>query len=519
MESSVSSYPTRQLSPSTAPLRALFVAVALLVLPAACTDPDALPTGPTIARATMPQTTIVGADVMLLPTLGGTWVEAADINDAGQVVGTSFLPGDSISHAFLWTPGYGMLDLGTLGGKRSSAAAINELGQIVGSSIAASGREHPFLWTPERGMQDLVGFGGSLALFNGAADINDVGQVVGYTAYGDPTVYASRAFLWTEAGGIQDIGSLGGVMTRPRAINNVGQVVGESQTRRTYHGFLWTAAGGMQDLGTLPGPDGIGSVATDINEGGQIVGSATADMPPANPLHAVLWTPGAGMQDLGLLAGALSNSSANGINDLGQVVGGATSGGPTFGPFVWTSANGMELLSPTQGYGALARINNHGQAVGGNRVMTLRFAPPNRDPDGAFATGSGFYTISGQRRSKAHFTFSAKFLPGASVPNGSARLWIPGDRFEFESTTIAMLVVSGNRAQFWGTGTLNGAAVRFRITAVDGGAPASGAPDAFRIELWNAAGTTLLFDTQPGTSQDAVVTTAIEAGNIQIHRD
>ena len=73
-----------------------------------------------------------------------------------------------------------------------------------------------------------------------------------------------------------------------------------------------------------------------------------------------------------------------------------------------------------------------------------------------------------------------------------------------------MLVASGGRAQFWGIGTLNGAAVRFRITATDG--PAEG----FRIELWNASGTTLLFDTQPGTAQDAPVTTTIEGGNIRI---
>ena len=506
-------YSIRQPTPATAARRALFVAIASLVLSAACTDPDVFPTGASVARRTVPQSMIVSADVMLLPTLGGTWVDARDINDAGQVVGTSYLPGDSISHAFLWTPGRGILDLGTLGGRRSSAAAINELGQIVGQSTTATGREHPFRWTPAEGMQDLVGFGGTFALLNGETDINDVGQVVGYTAYGDPKVYWERAFVWTQAGGIQDIGSLGGDFTQPEAINNAGQVVGESQLNKTYHGFVWTAGGGMQDLGTLPGY-GLASHAADINEAGQIVGWANADMTPAGfPMHAILWTPGVGMQDLGVLAGALSSSSANGINDLGQVVGAATSG-----LFVWTSANGMEFLDLEQGKGSLVKINNRGQAVGGNRVITLRFAPPTRALDGAFVTGSGFYVVSGQSKSKAHFTFDAKFRPGASLPNGSVKLWIPGGRFDFESTAIEMLVVSSDRAQFWGTGMSNGVAVRFRVTAVDGDAGAGNASDAIRIQLWNAAGTTLLFDTQPGASQDAPVTTAIEAGNIQIHR-
>ena len=503
-------FPIPHISASKAVPRALGAIAATLALAAACADPNTLPTSPFIARLAVPQATVIDTDVMLLPTLGGTWVDAQDINDAGQVVGTSYLPGDSITHAFLWTPGHGILDLGTLGGKVSSAAAINELGQVVGSSKTATGREHPFLWTPEEGMQDLVGFGGTFAIFNGATDINDVGQVVGYTAYADPKVYWERAFLWTQGGGIQDIGSLGGVFTQPEAINNAGQVVGASQTRRIYHGFLWSAAGGMQDLGTLPGLDGIGSYAVDINEAGQIVGGATADMTPVGlPTHAILWTPDAGMQDLGVLAGALSNSSANGINDLGQVVGGATSG-----LFVWTGESGMDFLHPTEGIGSLVAINNRGQAVGGNRVITLRFELPNRAP-AAFATGSGFYALAGQGKSKAHFTFSVKSRPGESMPNGSVKFWIPGASFDFESAGVEMLVASGNRAQFWGTGTLNGAPARFRVTATDGKqAGREESPDAFRIELWQAG--TLVFDTQLGAAQDATITTKIEGGNIQI---
>jgi probable HAF family extracellular repeat protein len=696
-----------QLRPFGAAARALVGTFALLTLATSCTDQAALPTTPSIARAPLPAATIVGADVVVLPTLGGRYTVAADINDAGQVVGTSYLPEDSVSHAFLWSPERGMLDLGTLGGRNSSANAINELGQVVGSS-QAPGRERPFLWTPERGMQDLVGLGGERGVLNGATDINDVGQVVGYTAYVSGGVSSERAFLWTQSGGIQDIGSLGGVQdigvfsegfTHPAAINNAGQVVGESQVRKTYHGFLWTAAGGMQDLGTLSTLDGLASHATDINESGQIVGSADADLWPLGlPTHAVLWTPGAGMQDLWMAVDARSNSSANGINDLGQVVGGSTSG-----LFVWTAANGVEFLHPTEGYGSLAKINNHGQAVGGNRVITLRFSAPNRapvvtvggpyaaaegaavtlalsatdadgdaltfswdlgdgttgsgptppashvytdngsysvrltasdgkggtdtrtttatianaaptiptggltgpsspvrliagsanvpitlaftdpagpndryaaaiqcgngtsfaavgiespytrtctyaspglytlqatvsdedggtsaaavyryviiyDPEGSFVTGSGFYLVPGQSRSKTHFTFSAKFLPGAPLPNGSLELWIPGGRFDFESTGIDMLVASGNRAQFWGMGTLNGAAARFRVSVVDGDAAGSkGTPDAIRIELWDATGSTVLYDTQPGAERDAPVTTPIEAGSIQIH--
>jgi hypothetical protein len=151
---------------------------------------------------------------------------------------------------------------------------------------------------------------------------------------------------------------------------------------------------------------------------------------------------------------------------------------------------------------------------GGRSVEALYRYVVVYDPEGASATGSGFYTIPGQGKSKAHFTFNVKYPGHATVPNGNAKFWIPGGPADFESSVIDMLIVSGNRVQFWGSGTLNGAAVRFRITAVDGG---DGRADAFRIEFWQAG--TLVFDTQPGAAQDAAITTGIDGGNIQVHRE
>ncbi len=113
------------------------------------------------------------------------------------------------------------------------------------------------------------------------------------------------------------------------------------------------------------------------------------------------------------------------------------------------------------------------------------------DPEGPSVTGGGFYSIPGQGDRKAHFTFSAEFASGQpAAPNGAVKFWIPGRALDFASTALELLVVSGNRAQFWGTGTLNGAAVRFRITAVDGqqgeSKGNSRGADAIRVELWDA---------------------------------
>ena len=128
------------------------------------------------------------------------------------------------------------------------------------------------------------------------------------------------------------------------------------------------------------------------------------------------------------------------------------------------------------------------------------------------------WTSGRGKGAKAHFTFNVKYLPGqTTTPNGTAKFWIPGGQVDFESTAIEVVVIAGNRVQFWGTGTLNGASVSFRITAVDGQlAGNDGNADAFRIEIWQAGA--LAFDTQPGAAQDAPVITTIQGGNVQIHQ-
>src|SRR5438445_5476000 len=79
-----------------------------------------------------------------LGTLGGTQSFAADINGLGQVVGRSSLPGDTATHAFLYSKGV-MTDLGTLGGSYSTALSINAIGDVVGISTTAAGATRGFL--------------------------------------------------------------------------------------------------------------------------------------------------------------------------------------------------------------------------------------------------------------------------------------------------------------------------------------------------------------------------------------
>src|SRR5262245_33449709 len=70
--------------------------------------------------------------VVDLGSLGGSSAQANDINQAGDVAGTS-TNASFHGHGFRWQNGV-MTDLGTLGGTQSQATALNNVGQVVGVS-------------------------------------------------------------------------------------------------------------------------------------------------------------------------------------------------------------------------------------------------------------------------------------------------------------------------------------------------------------------------------------------------
>jgi probable HAF family extracellular repeat protein len=195
--------------------------------------------------------------------------------------------------------------------------------------------------------------------------INRSRQVVGVSgtisATGD---LENHAFLWSN-GVMRDLGNFGPIPAPGRVysiatgINDAGQVVGWANgPDDESHGFLW-ANGTMQDLGTLGGEQ---SGADAINAAGQVVGYSTlAAAPGVEPVtHAFLWKNGV-MRDLGTLGG--NYSRAFGINSLGEVVGESRTAAGSIHAFRW--ANGiMTDLQPQGGRSQAVAINRGGRAVG-----------------------------------------------------------------------------------------------------------------------------------------------------------
>jgi probable HAF family extracellular repeat protein len=180
-----------------------------------------------------------------LPTLNGDPDGAAIlINDSGLAAGTSgqcIASAKEALHAVLWENG-NIIDLGNLGGSANHHPQyINNPGQVVGySSLPGDATVHAFLWQ-KGSMIDLGTLPGDFFSFGEA--INDVGQVGGQSCDAD---FNCRAFVW-QNGVMTDLNTLIPsdsplFLVDVLSINSRGQLVGAAVETSTgeAHPFLAT---------------------------------------------------------------------------------------------------------------------------------------------------------------------------------------------------------------------------------------------------------------------------------------
>jgi probable HAF family extracellular repeat protein len=273
-----------------------------------------------------------------LGTLGGTAAEPGGISNTGYVEGVSTLPGDEVSHVFLWHNGV-MRDLGTLGGPNSSTVwRPSDAGNVGGLSE---------ILKPDPNGEDFCGFGDNLVCL---AFYWHNGRMIAQPTLGGPN---SSGF------GVNDLGELAGT-----AENNVVEPtcadIGEVLQ---YKPVIWKS-GHIYQLPTLPG-DPVGVVFA-INNNGQAVGNSGQCGAGNYPVqeHAVLWQNGKAI-DLGNLGSTINNNPED-INCRGDVVGFANlPGDETFHAYLWRKGVMTDLGTlPGDVHSVGQAINCQGQVVG-----------------------------------------------------------------------------------------------------------------------------------------------------------
>jgi probable HAF family extracellular repeat protein len=353
-------------------------------------------------------------------------------NDNGEMAGTESINQNlyrgvywnSSGQAFGLPPMAGVDPL--YGSVHVKAHGINNLGQMVGASKESAPNYylHAVLWeNKDTPPQDLGFLGkGAYVDYSEAFGINDLGHVVGKSALGT----ATRGFLWRD-GRMIDLGALSGqVVSEAIAVNNTGLVAGKSNFYPVTWKYDVTNSSSTPAIQQLPIPSGFfTAVPTAVNDSADVAGYAGS---PNIDAHAILWRNGQAV-DLGVWPGG-HYSVATGINNLGQIVGTGTIAGDNLDhALMWTvtsAGGGGGGTTNTTPSASLQATSSTSIRVGGSVSVQASFADPNNGPwsykldwdDGSATVGntSNAGTISGI--SPHVYTRTGRFKAKLTVTDG-----------------------------------------------------------------------------------------------------
>ena len=109
----------------------------------------------------------------------------------------------------------------------------------------------------------------------------------------------------------------------------------------------------------------------------------------------------------------------------------------------------------------------------------------------------------------------------AEVPTGQTQFQCQVGNLNFHSGVYQWLVVAGAKAQYKGSGTINGSGdYDFMLTATDGDFGGDKGVDKFRVKTWDRVSGGLVYDNKRGGSDDIDKTDlqAISKGSIVVHK-
>jgi hypothetical protein len=181
----------------------------------------------------------------------------------------------------------------------------------------------------------------------------------------------------------------------------------------------------------------------------------------------------------------------------------------------------LAVADNSGGQGVATTVNNEHEAT----IVVY-------NPEGGFVTGGGWIdsppeayrpdlTLTG----KANFGFVSKYKKGTTTPTGQTEFQFKVADLNFHSDSYEWLVVAGARAQFKGTGTINGSGeYKFMLKALDAAINENDAfdVDRFRIKIWEEdeyGSESVIYDNGLGAEDDDDnAMTEIGGGSIVIHK-
>ena len=148
------------------------------------------------------------------------------------------------------------------------------------------------------------------------------------------------------------------------------------------------------------------------------------------------------------------------------------------------------------------------------------------DPSAGFVTGGSTIKVLGAYLANPTATYSGKLGFNSKYKKdgtleSETEFELTGVKFHFHSNNAAWMVVNGSKAEYKGTGSVEGSGhlYGFTVTVIDGQATAGGGTDKIRLSIWDITnGNAYVYDTQPGAPVTADPTNPIMNGNLMIHK-